>query len=167
MKKILNKLKSKKGYIGIEATIIMPFVLIFLLLFISIFVYQMPKIMLEKEVQNLAQIAKMQGGLTNEISEPINSDIEQFKDRLEKQGFDRDSIEVTAKTINGNVNAVGVTPINSEGNNYIKRGEKDLIEIIVKVNPITVFDGPAKFFGGSTALSKPYVIREVVGSERW
>lgn len=165
-KNLKNNIFNKDGYIGVEATIIMPFVLIFLLMFISLIVYQYPKIMLEQEVQYLAQTAKIQGGLTDEYSEPFGSDIDKFKDRIEKRGFNRDEIEVIARTVDGHVNAIGVTPINSTGDNYIKRNEKELIEIIVRVTPVQTFDGPLAFFGSSGALSKPYVIREVVGSER-
>lgn len=166
MKGLINK--NKKGFVAVETIIVLSGVMFFILLFVSILTYNYPRIMLEKEVQVLAQTAKIQGGLTDNISQPSNSDIELFKTRLEQMGFDKNNVVITAKTIPGNVNAIGVTPMNVTGSNYIKRDSKELIEIVVIVpSDKTVFSSPLKYFGIGNALSKDYVIREVVGSERW
>lgn len=151
-------IKLKKGFISIETIVALSVVLIFMLLFIAILTYHYPRIMLEKEVQTLAQIAKIQGGLTDSSS-AIESDVDVFKDRLEKIGYNRDKIEITAQTIPGRFNAIGVTPLNGTGNNYIKRNTKELIEIVVKV--------PASKYIIFFKMKNTYVIREIVGSERW
>ena len=166
---MIKKLKdNKRGFVSIETVIAMSTVLFFFILFVSIFAYTMPRINLEKEVQHLAQVAKIQGGLTDETSDPNNSDIKRFTDNLVAMGYDKDGIEVVAKTINDKKNAIGVTPLNKNGTNYIKRDSKDLIEVIVTVDANKdLFTAPLKFFGLNNTLSGKYVMREVVGSERW
>lgn len=168
MKKMKKKLKNKKGFIAIESLIAISALLFFFVLFISFLSYTIPKISLEKEVQNLAQIAKKQGGLTDKTSQPVNSDIELFKDTLEKMGYDKNSIVIEAKTIPSGQMAIGVTPLNEEGNNYIKRDSKELIEITISIPADkSVFNVPLKFFGIKNNLSGVYYFREVIGSERW
>lgn len=163
-------LKNDRGFIAIESIIVVSAMLFFMILFISFFSYTLPRTTLEKEVQSLAQIAKKQGGLTDKKSQPVNSDVELFKDNLEKYGYDRDKIEITAKTIPSGNNAIGVTPLNSKSNskNYIGRQSKELIEVIVKIPADkSHFDAPLRFFGIKNTLNDVYVFREVVGSERW
>lgn len=168
MKTILKKIKGKSGFVSIETIIALSWVVFFFLLFVSIYAYNMPRIMLEKEVQHLAQTAKIQGGLTDSTSEPVNSDITRFTENLIAMGYDEDDISISAKTITGNQNAIGVTPINQSGSNYIKRDSKDLIEIIVVIKAKkNLFTAPLNFFGLSNKISGQYTIREVVGSERW
>lgn len=168
MRKILMSIKNTKGFVAVETIIVMSGVLFFFLLFISIVTYHVPRIMLEKEVQWLAQTAKIQGGLTDKTSQPTNSDVELFKDRLEEMGYDRDSITITAKTIPSGINAIGVTPINQTGSNYIKRDSKEYIEITVVIpSDMNLFSSPLHFFGLKTEEKNYYVIKEVVGSERW
>ena len=82
MKNFLRKISEKKGFVSIETIIALSWVIFFFLLFVSIYAYNAPRIMLEKEVQNLAQIAKIQGGLTDPTSETVNSDITKFKKNL-------------------------------------------------------------------------------------
>lgn len=167
MKNTIKNIRDAKGFVAIETIIVLSGVMFFILLFVSILTYNYPRIMLEKEVQILAQTAKIQGGLTDKVSQPSNSDIELFKDRMEKMGYARDEVQVTAKTIPGNVNAIGVTPMNQSGDNYIKRDSKELIEIVVVApSDKNVFTAPLKYFG-LKAFNGDYVIREVVGSERW
>ena len=146
MKKI--KLNNKEGFISIETIIAMSSILFFFIFFIAIFAYNMPRISLEKEVQSLAQIAKIQGGLTDETSEPGKSDIKRFKDDLKAMGYEDSDIQIYAKTLNSKQNAIGVTPISSNGTNYVKRDSKELIELVVKVKADkSVFTAPLKFFG--------------------
>lgn len=168
MKNFLRKISEKKGFVSIETIIALSWVIFFFLLFVSIYAYNAPRIMLEKEVQNLAQIAKIQGGLTDPTSEPVNSDITKFKKNLKVMGYEEEDITISAKTITGNQNAIGVTPINQTGTNYIKRDSKDLIEIVVIIKANNnLFTAPMNFFGLSNKISGQYTIREVVGSERW
>ncbi|PLS15026.1 hypothetical protein CVD28_24410 [Bacillus sp. M6-12] len=160
--------KNKKGFVSIEAIIAMSSALMVILLAIGFFTLIFPRIMLQTEVHDLAQKAKIQGGLTNSISQPVDSDIEQFKDRLVQLGYDRNSIEVTATTKPGNLNAVGVTPLHDGGSNYIKRDSKEMIQITVRVPANTSIKAPLSFFGddGSNVADK-YTLVETVMSERW
>ena len=165
---MINKLKNRKGFVAIEAVIVMSGVLFLLILFISFLSYTLPKVMLEKEVQALAQTAKIQGGLTNNTSQPVNPDIELFKDNLAKHGYNRDEIVIEAKTIPSGMNAIGVTPLNESGTNYIRRDSKELIEITISIPADkSLFNEPLKFFGVKNTLSGVYTFKEVVGSERW
>lgn len=165
---LFSKIKNSKGFVAIESIIAMSGLIFFLLLFVSFLCYTLPKITLEKEVQTLAQIAKIQGGLTDKVSQPVNSDIELFKANLDKMGFDISQVVIQAKTIPSGYNAIGVTPINSKGSNYIKRDSKELIEILIRVPADkSLFDSPLKFFGIKNTLSGVYTFREIVGSERW
>lgn len=168
MNKRMMFLKNTKGFVAVETIIVMSGVLFFFILFISVVSYNIPRIMLEKEVQFLAQTAKIQGGLTDKVSQPTNSDIELFKDRLQRMGYDRNSITITAKTIPSNMSAIGVTPLNQNGSNYIKRDSKEHIEITVVIpSDRSLFSSPLNFFGLKQRAQNYYVIREVVGSERW
>lgn len=164
----MKKRRNNKGFIAVESIIAVSALLFFFVLFVSFLTYTVPKISLEKEVQNLAQIAKKQGGLTDKISEPTNSDIEVFKDTLGKMGYDKTKIIIVAKTIPSGQVATGVTPLDGSGNNYIKRDSKELMEILISIPADkTVFNAPAKFFGIKNVVSGVYTFREVVGSERW
>lgn len=164
-----KKYLNKKGFISIEALISMVAVMFVVLLSIGFYGYMHPKIMLEKEVQVLAQKAKVQGGLTNEVSQPGgNSDIEIFKNSLKDKGFDINKIEITAKTNPGNYSVIGVSPINSTGTNYLKRDSKELMVISVKVPANR--DGiiaPLNYFNISGGPNEYYYITETVMSERW
>lgn len=164
-----NYLKSKKGFVSIEAVISMVAVIFVVLLAIGFFGYMHPKIMFEKDVQILAQKAKVQGGLTDETSEPGgNSDIEIFKKSLEDRGFDVSKVEITAKTKPGNYSVIGVTPLNSSGNNYLKRDSKELMVITAKIPANRGgLMAPLKFFGIVGGLNEYYCISEAVMSERW
>lgn len=138
-----------------------------ILIAIGFFTLIYPRIIIQTETHTLAQKAKIQGGLTNELSQPVDSDVELFKDRLVKLGYERDQIEITATTVDSNVNALGVTPLYGEGANYIKRDSKELIQIIVQVPANTSITAPLSFFKNDTPVSKKHTIVETVMSERW
>jgi hypothetical protein len=159
--------KNQKGFVSIETIIATTTALMIVLVSIGFFTLIYPRVMLQIETHNLAQKAKVQGGLTDIHSQPVNSDIEQFKDRLEKLGYDRDKIEVTAVTKPGNINAIGVTPLYESGNNYIKRDSKEMIQITVRVPANTSIKAPLSFFRNTTPVPEYYTIVETVMSERW
>lgn len=168
MEILLKKIKNKKGFVSIETVVSMTFVILILCLFFGFIAYQYPKIILEQEVHALAQKCKIQGGLTDKTSQKENSDIEVFKDILENKGYSRDTIKVVAKTNPGNNSAIGVTPLNVEGDNYVKRDAKTYIEIIVSVpSNKKGLTSILKVLGISDVLNKEYVFKEKVLSERW
>lgn len=138
-----------------------------ILVAIGFFTLIFPRIMLQTETHALAQKAKIQGGLTSAISQPIDSDIELFKDRLVQLGYERDQIEVTATTVESNIDATGVTPLYAEGSEYIKRDSKDLIQIVVQVPANTTITAPLSFFKNDAPVAKKYTVVETVMSERW
>lgn len=164
----MKKKLRKKGFVSIEAVISMSAVLMIVLMAIGFIVYMYPKIMLEKEVHLLAQKAKIQGGLTDNISQPVNSDIETFLKSLEGKGYKKDTIEITARTIPGDLNCIGVTPLNTNGNNYVKRDSKMTIQITVKVPANkSGLKGPFAYLHFEDESGQYYYIRETVMSERW
>lgn len=172
IKEIKNKLinSNKKGFISIEAIISSVAILMCIYLAIGFFIMIYPRLALEKEVHALAQKAKIQGGLTDETSQPLNSDIEEFKNSLVKLGYKKDSIEIEAKTELGGNSIIGVTPINEPGDNYLKRDSKDKMRIAIRVPSEQFIQGPLKFFripSISTNKLKYNVITETVMSERW
>lgn len=165
---IRKLIKNKRGFVSIEAIIATSTALMVVLVAIGFFTLVYPRVMLQMETHNLTQKAKIQGGLTNEISQPIDSDIALFKDRLAQLGYDKSQIEITAMTKPGNLNAIGVTPLKGSGSNYIKRESKELIHIVIRVPANTSIKAPLSFFGndGSNVVEK-YTIVETVMSERW
>jgi hypothetical protein len=160
---------NKKGFVSIEAIIAMVAVMFVMLLAIGFYGYLHPKIILEKEVQSLAQKAKQQGGLTNSASQPTNSDVSIFMADLKGMGYDTTKVTLTAVTNPGNVNCVGVTPLGSTGSNYLSRNSKQMIVITAKIPTMTKggITAPLAYFGISSGVDDYYYIRETVMSERW
>lgn len=156
---MVKYLKNKEGFVSVEAVISMVTFLCMTLLCIGFFTYTYPKIFLEKEVHLLAQKAKIQGGLTYE-------DENLFKSELEKRGYNRKNIVLTA--VCGNKNALGVDKIGSSGKNYIKRTELEPIVINVSIPANKkLLEGPFLHFALTSTLSDTYHFRETVLSERW
>lgn len=160
-------IKYKKGFVSIEAILSTSVMIVVILVLIGFFTTLFPRIMLQIESRNLAQKAKIQGGLTDMTSMPIGSDIERFKDRLVQIGYDRDSIEIQGYTSPGNLDVIGVTPLDEDGDNYIKRGSNEIINIIVIVPANKSISAPLSFFGISDSTPKEYILFETVMSERW
>lgn len=161
-------IKSEKGFVSIEAIVSMTAILFTVLVAIGIYGYLHPKIMLEKEVQTLAQKAKIQGGLTDITSQPVNSDIEIFKKRLAEKGYDTSKVSVEVVTDQTNRNCVGVTPIGETGNTYLRRDSEEMMIITVTIPARTQgLIAPLRYFGINGGVSKNYYIRETVMSERW
>ncbi|WP_144536488.1 hypothetical protein [Bacillus thuringiensis] len=163
-----KRLKKQKGFVAIEAVVAMSAILAVVFLGIGFISYMYPKLTLEKEVHLLAQKAKVQGGLTNIQSEPINSDLEVFYKKMQEKGYKKEDIKVIAQTYTNKLNCIGVTPINGQGSNYIKKDSKDPIEITVtlpanKKGLLGVFS----FFNYNDKSSNVYIFKETVMSERW
>ena len=161
-------LKEKKGFVAIEAVISMSMVLGMILLVIGFFTLLYPRIMLSIDIHELASTAKIQGGLTDQTSQPVNSDVAVFKQQLAQAGYDPSTISVAVTTIPSGLNALGVTPLNQPGSNYIHRDSKELIKVTVSVPANTYIDGPLKLIGvnGGSGISQ-YTVSETVMSERW
>lgn len=153
--------KSRKGFVSIESIFPITLVLIFIVFFVSLLSYNLPKITMEKEVQLLSQLCKIHGGLTEE-------DVNTFLERMKEKGISADEINITAVTEQSNLNAMGVSPMDSNDGNYIKRESGEIIEIKVEIPANkSVFNFVLKFFGIKNTISDKYVFREVVVSERW
>ncbi len=157
---------SKKGFISIEAILSMTIVLMIFLIIIGFFVSVIPRISLQSEVHALTQKAKLQGGLTDATSEAIHSDVENFKDALVAKGYNRDTIEVHAFTKPSGLGAMGVTPLDAEGSNYIKRDSDELMYIVVNVPDKSFINAPLQFFGIRRETPTISFV-ETVMSERW
>jgi hypothetical protein len=164
----LRKLmKNKKGFVSIEAILATSTALMVVLVAIGFFTLIYPRVMLQMETHNLAQKAKIQGGLTTAITQPVDSDIEQFMKRMMELGYERDDVEITATTKPGNYNAIGVTPLQVAGSNYVKRDSKEMIHIVIRVPANTSIKAPLGFFRNDTPVNEKYTIVETVMSERW
>lgn len=159
---------NKRGFISVEAIISLVAILFVMLLALGFYGYMHPKIMLEKEVQTLAQKAKQQGGLTDKTSQPTKSDVEIFLTDLQKMGYDTNKVTITAVTDPGDLNCIGVTPLGSDGSNYLKRDSKKTVVITAKIpSHKEGIIAPLRYFGIFTGPNDFYYIRETVMSERW
>ena len=174
MKKI-KRTKNKKGFISIEALAPLTALLAFMILGMGLYFYVVPKTMLSDEVQVLANTAKIQGGLTNEKSEPNGfDDITTFKKKMKEMGYDESKVVVTALGQPGNVQALGVSPISTATTAppsaipHIKRESKLKIEITVEVpSKKTVLGTAFYLLGMKDKLSDKYVVKKTVMSERY
>lgn len=175
MKKLKNLLKNNKGLFSLEAVIAMAAVLMVTALGISYFTYLTPRQVLTQEVHNLAQTAKIQGGLTNEISEPGNSDIKRFEKRMEEKGIDSSKIVVTAEaTSKGSDekrNVLGVEPLSEgtkENARYSPRNSKEIITVQVTIPAKTNFiNVMSRYWTGKDSTLSDYKFTETIMSERW
>lgn len=162
-------LYNNNGFISIETIISSVFILMCIYLAIGFFCMIYPRVALEKEVNTLAQKAKVQGGLTDSTVQPENSDIEVLKKNLKKLGYNYEDVEISGRTIPSNINIIGVTPLDAKGDNYIKRDSKEQMVITVKVPSQNFILGPLKFFNIKTDKNKLTYqsVSQTVMSERW
>lgn len=163
MKAILNK----KGFVSIEAIFSTAFALMVILVAIGFLTLIVPRSLLQIETHNLAQKAKLQGGLTTVVSQPVDSDVELFLQRMEEIGYKREDVKITATTKPGNYDALGVTPLYQGGSNYVKRDSKEMIHIVIEVPANTSITAPLGFLRSDAKVNDKYRIVETVMSERW
>lgn len=174
----LFKRKKQKGSFSIEAAISTAVVLMVTFLGVSYFTYLMPRQVLTQEVHTLAQTAKIQGGLTTDITEPGNSDLGNFKDRLEDKGFDAKNITVEAvATLKDNAgnehnrSVLGVEPLEQgylDSSNYSHRNSKEVITVHVTIPAKKNFiNAMTKFWTGENSHLSDYSFSETIMSERW
>lgn len=176
LKKTKSILKRKKGSFSLEAVFAMAGILMITLLGISYFTYLIPRQMLTQEVHTLAQTAKIQGGLTDETSEPGKSDVERFKQRLSEKGFDPEKIIVEAVAENQlgeKRSVVGVEPL-SEGyipeseSLYSHRNSKEVITVYVTIPAKKNFvNAMSRYWSGEDSALGDYKFSETIISERW
>lgn len=164
---MIKKLKNRQGFVSIETILAVSVAMMVILVLIGFFTTIFPRVRLQMETHTLAQKAKIQGGLTDATSQSVDSDVEIFKEKLSKVGYRKEDIQITAYTEPGNLSAIGVTPYDSEGSNYIKRGSGETIYIVVKVPANQSIKAPLSFFGLADSAIKEYIIVETVMSERW
>ena len=177
---MLNHLKNKKGTVAIEAVISMSVVLFILILSIGWYNYMIPRQGLEKQIHLLGQKAKIQGGLTA-TSSLLNSssygnlsnadkqtDLGLFLQTIKDMGHDISKVKITCKTTSSRKNCLGVDSYNSNGTNYIKRQDMDMMVVYVEIPAKTGLMSVAKgFFGNVGIIPERYIFSEAVMSERW
>lgn len=169
MKKDMKHLRfNKKGVVSIEAILSLTVALMIILFTFGFFTLIYPKIMLQTAVNNLAQDAKITGGLTDPSSQPVDSQLAQFDQEMQSLGYPSNQVQVTAVAEPGDINAMGVSPLGSSGTNYIHRDSGEMIYITVTLPANRSIVAPMSFFGDSgNAVPNHYVIQETVMSERW
>jgi len=166
MTRFLKRKLGKKGFVSIEAIIAISSALMVILVGIGFFTLMFPRIMLQQETHQLAQKAKIQGGLTTPETELVDSDLSLFLDRLEDIGYERDDVVVSVVTTPGNIDALGVTPLHEDGSDYVSRDSEEIMHIRVEVPANISINAPLSFFGSSKA-ENTYRVMETVMSERW
>lgn len=155
-----NLKKNKKGFIAIESLLPTITILLLFIFIIQYFLHLYPRISLQVEAHTLTQKAKVQGGLT-----PL--DIENMKLSLSQKGFKSNQIFITAKTESGK-DVTNVTPLGSEGTNYVRRDSNDEMTITIKVPADSGLKSfMAMFNKDATISNENHVITETIYSERW
>lgn len=142
------------------------FIIIVVLFCIGLFVYTYPRQALEKEVNILAQQAKVTGGLTS-------SQVDQFKTTIDSMGYNATVNVYTVMGDGSTRQALNVAPKNTpytacvnNYNDFVRRdsGQKIVIEVVIGAND-GLIKGPLKFFGANM-LPENYTLTETVLSER-
>lgn len=162
-------LRNRKGGFAIEAILSMAFVVMMLVMAIGYYSYMMPREALVREVQLLAQKAKIQGGLTGDATGSIlGTDTEMFFASMEARGFDRDNIVLTCETRVAKRNCLDVTPIGSKGDRYIQRDDMEVMVIRAEIPVQSSLLGLTQvFFGTIQMVPEQYLLQESIMSERW
>ena len=165
--KYFQQIKQTKGFMSIEAVMGATLILMIVLAGVWFTTYLYPRILLSQEVHSLAQIAKVQGGSTDETTEGENSDVERFKVMLGERGYNAEQIIIECRT-ETNQSCLGAGPRLETGGHYISRDSKDYMYLVVSIpTKISFFEGVFGFFNVENTLPRNYVFKEVVLSERW
>lgn len=163
MRKIIHDLKRESGFVSVETVFAMSFVIIVFLLVLGFFTFVQPYTKLDREVHALAQLAQRQGGLTLD-------DVQNFEEKLAGYEFvnvSRGDIEVFAHTIPGDMDAIGVDGLEEAGQYYVKRDQKEFIELIVTVPSHNEVLKPVANFFKVGGLAEKYTFKETFMSERY
>ena len=157
MKNKMLAIKGKKGFITIDAIFAIVVSLVFALLFIGLMFLMIPKFTMQGEVHSLAQLARIQGGLTQE-------DVNEFKTKLsESGGYDKDDIYVVLKD-----ESTGTKYDNITDANYSKRADGKMLQLYVIVPTNKAILAPLNFFGLTNVdFLEYYNFTETVVSEKW
>lgn len=158
-----KRYRSRSGYVSIETIFAMTFFLLVFLLVIGFFTFIHPYTTLNREVHALATLAQRQGGLTLE-------DVDNFHGRIENYPFvdtSKGEIDVSAYTIPGDMDAIGVDSLDEAGEYYVTRDSKEFIEMVVTIPSYNELLTPVANFFGSTGAVDRYVFKETFMSERY
>ncbi|WPS85410.1 hypothetical protein SMD22_01920 (plasmid) [Brevibacillus halotolerans] len=160
---MIQRVRSESGYVSIESVIAMSFFLIIFLLCIGFFTYVHPYTKLDREVHTLATLAQRQGGLTIE-------DVQNFEERIAEYAFvdlSRGNVEVIARTIIEDMDAIGIDGLEDAGSYYVKRDNKDFIELTVSIPSHNEILKPVASFFGVGGVIDRYTFNETFMSERY
>lgn len=160
----LGNIKSdESGYVSVESVFAMSFFLVVFILCLGFFTFVQPFTTLQREVHALSTLAQRQGGLTVD-------DISRFEDRISEYQFvdaNKGGIEISAFTIPGDIDALGIDGLEDVGDNYVKRDTNEMIQLVVSVPSNNTLLAPvANFFGVGGILEK-YTFKETFMSERY
>ena len=162
-KKCFSFLRNESGFVSIETIFAMSFVVIMFILCLGFFTFVQPYTKLDREVHVLSQLAQRQGGLTLD-------DVQFFKERIAEYSFvnlsDGD-IQVDAYTMPGDRDVIGVTGLDEAGDEYVRRDEKELIQLVVTIPSHNEILKPVATFFGVSGVSDKYTFKEVFMSDRY
>lgn len=173
-------LKNHRGSFAIEAVFSLAVVLFVVITCIGWYNYMIPRQGLEKQIHLLGQKAKIQGGLTatpallsatsygNLTTADLQTDLGLFLKTIKDMGHDISKVKVSCKTNQTNRTCLGVDGYKTNGTNYHKRQDMEMmilkIEIPAKTSLLSMARG---FFGNTGLIPERYVFSEAVMSERW
>lgn len=159
-------MKAKKAYISIEATFAITALLVFFSLLIGLFGYVVPRMYLEKEVQTLAQMVKINGGVTTTQYDELISILGKYGTDVEVLIYNPETPSVQLTSIAPKGTSYALCTDTTKYVPFSKRS--DGLKIIIKVKMKVASQQLMSILGtvGITAFGSDYSVYEVVLSER-
>ena len=159
-------MKNKKAYISIEATFAISAILIVLSIIIGLFGFMVPRMLVEKEVQNISHIVRSNGGLTQEQYADAMIALQPYGDSISISIFPsgREGESLVGVAPRGTPNSMCNDPLLFAPFSRRMNSER----IIVRVEMRLRAQGLADFLDsiGITALNDRFVVHKTVISER-
>lgn len=159
----IMKKSNKDGYVAIETVVSVTVFLFIFMTILGLFLAIYPRVVILQESNSIAQLASVQGGLTDE-------DVKDFTARISSYGFvdNSDSVEINLITEAG-VKADNIDPVEIDNGFYVKRADLDAMMLVVRVPlKLELLNTAMSFFGDSSGHSLGlHQVEKLIYSERY
>ena len=159
----IKKKSIKDGYVTIETVVSVSMFLFIFMAVLGLFLAIYPRVVILQESNSIAQLASIQGGLTEE-------DVQEFTTRISSYGFvdNSESVEINLITEAG-VMADNIDPVEIDNGFYIKREDLDAMILVVRVPlKIEMLNTAMSFFSSSSGHSLgSHQVEKLIYSERY
>lgn len=159
----VKKRTSKDGFVAIETVVSVTMFLFIFMAVLGLFFAIYPRVVILQESNSIAQLASIQGGLTDE-------DVQGFTTRISSYGFvdNSESVEINLITETG-VKADNIDPIETNNGFYVKREDLDAMILVVRVPlKIEMLNTAMSFFSNSSGHSlSSHQVEKLIYSERY